>query len=100
MFGLTLSGFVVTLVLCFYFRHVFKTVADAAEDAVISMTDASSEQIAGYAVSLTRDAITDSQDAIRELQALDANPDIVRPSEYLREQRRNRKNRNRATTTN
>lgn len=89
--GLTISSLIITVVLCFYFRNVLRTTANAVEDAILDMTDATSEQVSGYAVSLTRDAIVDSQEAIAELQALDANPDIVRPSEYLREQRRNRK---------
>lgn len=91
MFGLTISGVIVTVVLCFYFRNVIRTTANAVEDAVLDMTDAASEQVSGYAVSLTRDAIVESQEAIAELTALDANPDVIRPSDYLREQRKNRR---------
>lgn len=91
MFGLTISGVIVTVVLCFYFRNVVKTVANAAEDAVLSMTDAASEQVAGYAVQLTRDSIVESQEAITELMALDADSNVVRPSDYLRNRRQNRR---------
>lgn len=91
--GLTLSGVIVTAVLCFYFRNVIRTVADTAEDAILDMTEATRDQISGYAVTAARDAIVDNQEAIQELKTLLADPNIVRPSDFLREQRQQRKNR-------
>lgn len=98
--GLTLSSVIVTLVIAFYFRNVIRSVADATEDAILDMTEATRDQVSGYAVTMARDAIVDNQEAITELKALLADPDIVRPSDFLREQRQQRKNRKTNRKTN
>lgn len=94
--GLTVSTIIITAFLAFYFRNAVKAIADTVEDAVLDMADATKDQISGYAVTASRDAILENQEAIQELKQLLSNPDIVRPSDFLREQRRNKKNSRRA----